>query len=179
MKIYSCFIKLMVCIIFFLMLGIICKFDSCIKSFVRNKLYYEYFDFSSVKEYYDKYLGGVIISDNISRVGVESVFREELRYKDFFSYKDGVELVVDYNYLVPVIKGGVVVYIGEKDYYGMSVIVEGDDGVDVWYGNMDEVMVGMYDVVLPGSYLGSVSDRCLYLVFTDGNEVLNYNDYLN
>ena len=86
MKIYSCFIKLMVCIIFFLMLGIICKFDSCIKSFVRNKLYYEYFDFSSVKEYYDKYLGGVIISDNISRVGVESVFREELRYKDFFSW---------------------------------------------------------------------------------------------
>ena len=39
--------------------------------------------------------------------------------------------------------------------------------------------LGMYDVVLPGSYLGSVRDRCLYLVFTDGNEILNYNDYLN
>ena len=58
----------MVCIILFLVLGIVCKLDSRIKSFVRYKLYEEYFDFSSVKEYYDKYLGGVIISDGVKTI---------------------------------------------------------------------------------------------------------------
>lgn len=177
-RVYRVLIKSMLCISLFLGLGIVCKSNSTYKSLVQKKLYQEYLDFSSIKVFYDKYLGGVIPTYNISNSGLQAVFDEELVYQSIGEYEDGAKLVVDYNYLVPVIEKGIVVYIGEKEKYGNVVIVEGDNGIDIWYGNLDNVMVNIYDVVDSGSYLGSVCDNILYLVYSKGNEILNYNDYL-
>ena len=40
------------------------------------------------------------------------VFKDTLSYKSKINYLDGVELTVDNKYLVPVIKSGLVVFIG-------------------------------------------------------------------
>lgn len=163
----------------FLILGIVCKLDINYKTYVQKKLYQEHFDFSSIKFFYNKYLGGVFPLENISNVDVNPVFSEKLVYQDSVKYKDGAMLRVDYNYLVPSINGGLVVYVGEKDDYGNVVIVEGDNGIDIWYGNLCNVMVKIYDVVNSGSYLGEVCDNKMYVVYTRKNEFLNYVDYLN
>ena len=163
----------------FLGLGIICKLDINYKNYIQRKLYQEYFDFSDVKVFYDKYLGGIFPIENIYNNKMQSVFYEELIYQEAITYKDGVMLKVSYNYLVPAINGGVIVYIGEKKDYGKVIIVEGNNGIDIWYGNICNVMVNIYDVVNEGSYLGEVCDNKLYIVYTKKNEFLNYADYLN
>lgn len=173
------FFKFLLCSCLFLGLGIICKININYKDYIENKIYHEYFDFSMFKFFYNKYLGGVFPFNNIANSGVISVFDDDLTYKNISSYKDGAVLEVNYNYLVPNMYSGIVVYVGEKDGYGKVVIVEGNNGVDVWYGNMCNIMVELYDVVNNGDYLGDVCDNKLYVVYTKKNIFLDYRDYLN
>jgi len=106
------------------------------------------------------------------------VFNEKLDYLNESVYYDGVRLEVINNYLVPVIKEGMVVYVGEKENYGNVVIVEGVDGVSIWYGNMNRVAVELYDYVNMGDYLGETLDNNLYLVYSKDNKFLDYREYL-
>lgn len=178
-KIYIYFVKTLICIILFLGLGIVCKLDIRCKDYIHKKLYEDYFDFSGVRLFYNQYLGGVFPIDNVSFHGLVSVFHEDLHYLKSEDYEEGVSLSVDYNYLVPATDKGIVVYVGEKDKYGNVVIVEGDTGVDIWYGNLCNIMVNLYDSVDSGSYLGESCNNKIYLVYTKKNEFLDYHDYLN
>ena len=45
----------------------------------------------------------------------EKVFNEKLTYEKANVYKDGVELKVDSNYLVPNLESGIVVFMGDKE----------------------------------------------------------------
>ena len=87
-------------------------------------------------------------------------------------------LKVTKNYLVPNLQEGIVVYSGKKEKYGYTVIIEGNDQIDYWYGNICNTIVKMYDQVPKGSYLGESCDEKIYFVVTKKNEVLNYQDYL-
>lgn len=177
-KIYLFFIKFLLCISLFLGLGIVSKLNDNYKNCIEKKLYQEHLDFSKIRVFYDKYMGGIFPIENLSN-NVTSVFNEELNYESFITYKDGVMLNVDYNYIVPAINGGLVVYIGEKDNYGNVVIIEGDNDIDIWYGNMCNTMVKLYDTIDSGNYLGEVCDNKLYLVYTKKNEFLNYRNYFD
>jgi len=178
-KIYSYLIKSLMCIILFLGLGIFCKLDINYKKYIQKELYQKHFDFSSAKNFCDKYLGGIFPLEHFSNSGVIKVFNEELIYYRESAYEDGVLLTVDYNYLIPIIESGIVVYIGKKDKYNNVVIVEGDNGIDIWYGNVCNVMVNLYDTIKGGEYIGDVCDNKLYIVYTKNNEFLDYKEYLN
>ena len=91
---------------------------------------------------------------------------------------DGVSLKVSSDYLVPVINGGLVVFVGEKEGYGKVIILEQVDGIVCWYGNLDNVNVNLYDYVEKGSLLGSVSEE-LYLVFKNKGEIVSYEKYIS
>ncbi len=69
------------------------------------------------------------------------------------------------NYLVPALNSGIVVFLGDKEDYGNTVIIQQTDGTDVWYGNVDNASVKMYDYVESGSLIGEVTDEKLYLLF--------------
>lgn len=177
-KIYFFIMKSLLCLCIFLGLGIFCKLDSKNKELVYKKLYQEQIDFSRAKVFYDKYLGGVFPLEGLSS-GTKAVFNEGLVYKNKLKYLDGVMLEVDYNYLVPTLESGIVIYIGKKDLYGNVVIVEGDNDIDIWYGNVCNEMVKIYDRVSKGDYLGEVCDNKLFIAYTKKNEFLNYEDYLD
>lgn len=177
-KIYMFFIKSLLCLCVFLILGIVCKLDNNYKGYIQKKLFQEYLDFSCISNFYEKYLGGIFPVGKISSGGIMSVFNDGLVYHDALKYEDGVMLLVDYNYLVPAINGGIIVYIGEKENYGKVVIVEGNDGIDIWYGNLCNIMVNIYDSVGSDSYLGESCNDKIYLVYTKKNKFLNYEDYL-
>lgn len=178
MKFYLFIIRSLVCIIIFLILGIVCKKNIDYRDYVYNKIYQENIDFSSMRVFYNKYLGGIFPLEDVFTVNSKMVFNEELVYESINAYEEGAVLEVNYNYLVPSTSKGIVVYIGEKEKYGNVVIVEGDDGVDIWYGNLSNTMVNIYDVVDKGTYLGEVSDNKMYIVYSKKNEFLDYRDYL-
>ena len=51
------------------------------------------------------------------------------------------------------------------------------DGVDEWYGNIENVNVKLYDYVSKGELLGDCNNY-LYLVYKKDGKVLNYEEYL-
>ena len=92
-----------------------------------------------------------------------------------WSLVDGFIYGVDGNYLIPSLDTGLVIFTGVKDGYGNVVIVEQVDGVDVWYGNLTNINVKLYDYIEKGSLIGGC-DNNLYLVFKSNGEILNYED---
>ena len=77
-----------------------------------------------------------------------------------------VNNVVEYEYIdgrykylkedVSLIQSGIVVYVGEKDNLGNTVIVQGVDGIDVWYSNLGNVNVSLYDYVSNGDIIKTI-----------------------
>ena len=157
----------------------------CLISFKKNTSFKKYFsdnvlsvnfNYASINSLYKKYFGGVLpFSDIIPKS--EPVFNEKLSYDDASDFLDGVSLSVSDNYLVPSVASGLVVFIGEKEGYGNTVIIEGSDGVDVWYSNMSDISVSLYEYVSDGSFIGNCSNN-LYLVFKKDGNVLDYKKYI-
>jgi stage IV sporulation protein FA len=169
-------IKAMLVIIITLVLMILIK---CNKSF-KEKFYVEVFEknfsFTTINNLYQKYLGSFLPFDKI--VDTEPVFNEKLAYTEVNKYLDGAKLTVTDSYLVPSLQSGLVVFIGEKEGYGNTVTIQGVDGVDIWYGNIENVSVSLYDYVELGTPLGSTIDNNLYLVYKKDGVILNYEEYL-
>ena len=144
---------------------------------IKNRLYHDNIDFSMFSDIYNKYLGGVFPIENTFELKSTAVFNEKLVYNNSISYKDGVMLDVGYNYLVPSLAEGIIVYIGEKRDYGNVVII--DDGVkNIWYGNICNTNNLLYDHVKKGEIIGEVCDNYLYLVYNKDNKFLSYIKYL-
>ena len=120
---------------------------------------------------YDKYFLGKEKNE------VEETFTEKLTYSDESLYEDGVKLTVSNNYLVPAIDSGIVVFIGDKDKYGKTVIIQQMNGVDVFYGNINS-NVNMYDYIEKGSLIEESLDNTIYLAFQKEGNFVSYKDYL-
>lgn len=170
-------IKCLICAVLFLGGAIYCKYNGSFKDWILDNVYTKNLSFASINNFYNKYLGGIMPFDNIVQ-DTTPVFNEELDYKEKSKYLDGVKLTVDYEYLVPVLDTGIVVYIGEKEGYGNVIIIQNMQGIDTWYGNIESSSVALYDYIEKGDLLGKVKDNTLYLVYSENNEILNYEDYI-
>ena len=65
-----------------------------------------------------------------------------------------------------------------EDGYGNTFIIQGVDGVDVWYGGIVDTDFKLYDYVEKDSILGNTTEDYYYLVFKEDNEFLTYEDYI-
>ena len=149
-KLLICFILVITCLIFM-------KTNYEFNNFIKDKLLKDNISFAYINNLYNKYFGKILPS--YSSYDVEEVFKEKLVYTDVNSYYDGYKLTVNDKYLVPFIESGIVVFIGNIDNYENVIIVEGIDGVDIWYGNISTTSVKLYDYVSKGSYLGETNNN--------------------
>lgn len=172
----SFFNKILVCIILVIICLIMMKTNSNFKEFVSEKIFKDNISFAYLNNLYNKYFGSILPSYKNS--DTEVVFNEKLEYFEYNKYLDGYKLSVTTSYLVPIIESGIVVYIGNIDNYGEGVIIEGIDGVDIWYSNLENISVKLYDYVNSGDYLGEVKGEDLYLVFEKNQEYLKFEDYI-
>ncbi len=170
--------KFLVLIIITLLTLITLKSNPNIRTYFYKNVFEKNFKFASINKLFkDKFGKPIPFSDVIEKKETKQVFSEKLKYNEKSKYLDGVKLKVDNNYLVPNIENGIVVFIGKKDNYGDTVIVEGTDGVDIWYSNVKSSLK-LYDYVEKGSLIGeSLSDN-IYLVYKKDGKVLNYEDYI-
>ncbi len=170
-------IRSFIVIIIFLFIAIICKTNNSFKDLIYKNVYETNFSFTTFKNFYNKYLGGISFLDNMVS-DVKPVFSPTLEYSNLSKYYDGVSLDVTNNYLVPVLESGIVVYIGQKEHYGNVIIIQGMDGVDISYANMYSSSVSLYDYIEKGDLLGEVSGNKLYLVYSKDGKILDYEEYL-
>lgn|SRR5574344_171042 len=169
-------VKVMICVLIVLGIMIICKKNNDFKNIIYKNVYENNISFGYLNTLYKNYLGDIIPFK--LDVGTTPVFNANLVYKSSNSYNDGCQLVVDTNYLVPSLDAGLVIFVGEKEGYGNTIIVEQSSGIEVWYGNISNVSVNLYDYIEKGTYLGNTIDDKLYLVFKQDGNILNYEDYI-
>ena len=148
----SLILRTLTVIIIFLIIAIISKCNKEYKDLIVTNLYEKNISFTKIKNIYNQYLGGIIPLDKVTN-NITPVFNETLEYTNESIYYDGVKLEVATSYLVPVLEDGLVVFIGEKENYGNVIIIQGIDGIDIWYGNMANTSVKLYDYVEKGSLL--------------------------
>ena len=169
--------KFLITIIIFLLGMIVGKENPNMKKQIQKNIYETNFPFQKVKTWYEKKFGKLLSMDKIVKE-TEPVFKEKLSYQQEEAFQNGVKLKVDKNYLVPVLESGVVVYIGEKEKIGTTIIIEQVDGVDTFYSNITLQNKKLYDYVEKGELLGEVKDQTLYLSFQKKGEYLDYKNYL-
>lgn len=174
----SLILRTLTVIVIFLVLAILSKSNNSYKDIIINNIYEKNLSFAKIKKLYTKYLGGISPLEKVVSKDL-NVFNETLTYSNSSLYHDGVKLEVENKYLVPIIEEGMVIYIGEKENYGNVIIIEGINGIDIWYGNLETTTIKLYDYVEKGSYLGNTKDNILYLAYQQDGNFLDYQNYLS
>ena len=176
-NIFKFFSQFLITIVLTLFTLIILKSNSKLKQGFYKQVYENNFSFSKVNNLYEKYFGSSIPFKDFF-VSSKPVFDEKLTFEEKCVYMDGAKLTVSDKYLVPNQLSGLVVFIGEKEGYGNTVIIQQANGIDLWYGNIENVSVKLYDYVEKGDLIGNTKDTNLYLVYKKDGVVLNYEDYI-
>ena len=160
--------NILICIIILLSSLIICNYSSNVRSFYQNKVLKKNISFNDFKKLYNK-----IKSDGKEELLVSNNTPLNLVEKSGDSYIVNYESEPVY-YLKP----GIIVYIGEKDDLGNTVIVQGNDGVDIWYSNVTDLSNSLYDYVKSSDILGNAKDGKLVLTLDKNGTYLDYEEYM-
>ena len=170
--IYRC----MIVIILFLLISIVCNISDKNLLFFKNNIYNNNINFNYFNKIYKKYINKYIPFDVYDEKVVIS--NEELIYNSKEKYQNGVKLNVGKNYNIYSIIGGMVVYIGDKEKLGNTVIIQGVDGVDYWYSNITNLSVKMYDYVEKDMLIGTSIEDDIYLTFVKNGKYLDYENFI-
>ena len=133
-------------------------------------------EFTKINELYQSVFGDVDIAKKDNNTDSEVVFGD-VSYTNIEPFKNGVKLTVGMNEAISVITSGIVVFIGEKEDLGNTVIIQGNDGVDIWYSNITDTDISVYDYIEAGSILGSSNSEDIYLTINKDGEFINYEEY--
>lgn len=155
---------------------ILLKGNSNFKTKFYEQIYEKSISFQSLNNLYQKYFGAPIPFNDLFKDKTVATFNEQISYSNKTAYLDGVELSVSSNYLVPAIESGMVIFVGEKENYGNTIIIEQVNGIEVWYSNITS-SVKLYDYVDKGALIGEANEK-LYLTFKKDGEILNYEEYI-
>lgn len=170
------FSKFLVCVVLLLGILIALKASPSLRENLYKYVFKNNFSFAQVNAVYEKLFGSSLPLTGTEQTALVS--SAKIEYDDYSDYKDGAVLKVSENYVIPVIKSGIVVFTGEKEGYGNTVVVQQGDGIEVWYANIKEIKVSMYDYLKAGDILGEANGTKLYLVFTKEGEILDYKKYI-
>ena len=168
--------KILISIIF-LLLTMIFISNNDNKELYKKIFLTDSISFAKINNWYQNKFGSIIPLEDITIENTQKVFNEHIEYELMEDYLDGKLLKVKDNYMIPTIESGVVVFIGEKDSYGNTCIIQGIDGVDIWYSNIDTSSLNLYDYIKKGSLIGPVKSNNLYLLFMKDNEFISYEEY--
>lgn len=167
--------KVLIIAVIVLFGSLIVNKNLAVKDYIYNHVYVNYLNFSYLKSIYNTYLGNIIPFQNI--IKEEPVFNEKMNYKEKTTYNNGVKLTLDNN-IVNILDNGIVIFIGNKDNFNKTVIIENEDGVEEWYGNLDNIKVNLYDYVRKNEILGDTKNNTLFLEFKKDNKPIDYNKFL-
>ncbi len=166
---------LTVTIVLFLL--IVCNLSESAKKAINKYVFETNYNFSKINSLYKKYILDFpkksLIDGNNNVISASKNFD----YTDIKDYMDGAVLSVPDNYNVKLLDSGLVVFIGEKEGYGNTVIVQQSNGIDVLYGNVQSTDIKVYDYIEKGTIIGTTNDK-LYLTFTKDGEKLDYKTYI-
>lgn len=170
------FSRCLISVIFVLTSVIFVKYSANNLLMYKEHVFEKNFKFAKVRTLYDKYLGNILPFDKVKIEDEKTVFNEKFEFKESSKNYDGTKFVVPTNYLMPALHSGIVVFIGQKDNYGQTIIIQGTDGTDIWYTNIN-TSLKLYDYVQKGALVGEVIKDEITLVFQKDNKYIEYAEY--
>ncbi|WP_235822100.1 M23 family metallopeptidase [Gottfriedia luciferensis] len=152
-----------------LALAIILKSNSPLSSEVKNgltKVYDNEFQFAALQKWYEDRFGSPLaflpkLNDKTNIAGNDN-YAIPASGKVLQSFKtdgQGILIQTEANQKVESIKKGRVIFVGQKDNLGNTVIIQHDDGSESWYGKLGAINVKMYDEVSSKKVIGTVSSN--------------------
>lgn len=152
---------------------ILIKVSPKAKDFIKTKVFNSAFNFSLVNKYYEKYFGSLNINKSVDSQTVSG----QINYEEGEKYLDGVSVKTLGNN-VYAIESGIVIFKGNKDGYNDTIIIQTSNGYDMWYGNLKNINVNIYDYVNKNDLISESNDK-LYLVINKDNKFYTYKEYLS
>jgi hypothetical protein len=158
--------KLFTIIIFSMIIIIISNHSPKFKSFIIDKVLNSTMDFSVFNKLLNK---------------TTNVFKNEEETKpvlkeinESIKYKDGVKYLIGENEKVLLKDSGIVTFIGKKDGYNNTIIIQQSNGYYAWYGNVKE-SIKLYDYVESGTVIGTAEKEYYYVLLKDDKPVESSN----
>lgn len=160
--------KLFTIVIFTMIVIITSNYSPKFKSFLVDKVLNSTIDFSFVNK----------ITNNITNVfktnnNLKTVMKDENNQTE--KYKDGVKYIVNKNEDVYIKDSGIVTFIGDKEGYNNTIIIQQSNGYYAWYGNIKEE-VKLYDYIESGSKLGTSLTNEYYYVLLKDNKIVDIDE---
>ncbi len=154
--------KLFTIIIFIMLVVTISNYSPKFKNFIIDDVLNSTYDFSKINKLLNNFTT-IFKNDNTSKVSL-------MENKTHEKYLDGVKYIIGENEEIKLKNSGIVTYIGKKDGYNNTIIVQQSDGYYAWYGNVKE-NIKLYDYIEAGETIGTSSDEYYYVLFKDDKPV--------
>ncbi len=164
--------KILICIILILISLIITNFSPSLKEKFISYVYGTNIDFSKIAKVYDHLMPAPSPSPTM----------EVSKNDDFSSlpkeeYNGSYKINVRAEYPVPVLASGIIVYNGSKDDYQNTIIIQGNDGIDIWYSGLLMTDYSLYDYVKKDTILGSSIDSSIIITIMKDGKKIPYDEY--
>ena len=169
--------KFLLSIIFLMVSIILIQSNSTIKTFVQEDILTKQINFTKFNDFYTKYFGNILPDYTVPSVPTQMASNTEFDYNNGTPYLNGTKLETTENYPVPIITSGIIVFLGEKDSLGPTCIVQGIDGIDIWYSHIDTSSLNLYDYVTEGKILAPTESNYFYLTIDSNGNYLTYDTY--
>lgn len=162
----SIFSKLFTIVVFTMIVIITSNYSPKFRKFLIDDVLNSTMDFSKVNNIMDKFTK-VFKSEKTTPV-VKEVDEKSEKYKDGIKYymKSSDEVVLK--------DSGIVTFIGEKEGYGNTIIIQQSNGYYAWYGNVKE-SVKLYDYIEKGNVIGETQEYYYYVLYKDDKPITNEN----
>ena len=168
--------SLLVIVIFLISLIYIRQSDVNKNKF-KNIVYNNSLSFAHIYNLYNKYLGDVIPFKNIKEDTTKLVSKEKLNFSEVKKENNGYILTVSDNYLVPVIKSGIIIEKKKDKKYGNIIKIQDKNEVVITYGMISDINVKLYDYVKEGEVIGNANKK-IYIQIKKKDKYISYDKYL-
>ena len=168
------FSKILLSIIFVLSSVIFMKLDENNKIWFKKNVLESNLEFMKINEWYHHTFGEILPSVVDEK---SSMVISEARMGERENYLDGYKIKTLKNTPIKTLTSGILVYMGEKEGYKNTFIIQGVDGIDIWYGNIENTNFKLYDYIEEGQILGESIEEEYYLVFEKDGKMISYEEY--
>ena len=156
--------KLFTIIIFTMLVITISNYSPKFRNFIIDKVLNDTMDFSVVNNFINKFTSVFKEKEEVQNVS------SNIDTKKHEKYLDGIKYIIGDNEEVLIKDSGIVTFIGNKDGYNNTIVVQQSNGYYAWYGNINE-SVKLYDYIEKGSVIGTSSQEYYYVLLKDDKPI--------
>ena len=167
--------KILISIFLILTIIILKMYHPNLLSIVKENIFNKSINFAKINNLSKKLIGKDVI---YSKEKSELVSNNDAHLSNVEDYHDGEKIKISNKMPIGLLTSGIVIFKGEKDYFGKTIIVQGIDGYNIWYGNLENINVKPYSYLEKNELIGNILDEYIYLLIEKDGKRIKYEDYI-